>query len=135
MNIEKISNGSNLSVKIIGRLDTTTAPELDNFMRENLDGITEELRYAIIIRNTSALDMPTYDILTDSSLDEAFNSVILVSSCISSSVNVLLLYNILVEKRRLGKKEDATLKKKKYIPKKSILTLIFRKTTAYLLVK
>ena len=41
----------------------------------NLDGITEELRYAIIIRNTSALDMPTYDILTDSDGDEAFNSL------------------------------------------------------------
>lgn len=48
----------------------------DNYYSNlNLDGITEELRYAIIIRNTSALDMPTYDILTDSSLDEAFNSL------------------------------------------------------------
>ncbi len=43
MNIEKINDGSNLTVKIIGRLDTTTAPELDNFMRENLEGITDLL--------------------------------------------------------------------------------------------
>ena len=43
MTLEKINDGSKLTVKIIGRLDTTTAPELDNFMRENLNGVTDLL--------------------------------------------------------------------------------------------
>lgn len=48
----------------------------DNYYSNlNLEGITGKVGYAVVIRNTSALDMPTSDILTDSSLDENFNSL------------------------------------------------------------
>ena len=43
MKLEKISNGSDLTVKIIGRLDTTTAPQLDSFLRDSLAGVTSLL--------------------------------------------------------------------------------------------
>ncbi len=43
MKLEKISNGSDLTVKIIGRLDTTTAPQLDTFLRDSLSGVTSLL--------------------------------------------------------------------------------------------
>lgn len=36
MNIEKIVNGENYIVSISGRLDTATAPQLENFLGENL---------------------------------------------------------------------------------------------------
>ena len=40
LNIEKKTNGTELSVALTGRLDTTTAPELEKELKENLDGIT-----------------------------------------------------------------------------------------------
>jgi len=40
MTIEKNLNGTELSVAIAGRLDTTTAPELDASLKESLDGVT-----------------------------------------------------------------------------------------------
>ncbi|MCR5637051.1 MAG: STAS domain-containing protein [Clostridiales bacterium] len=43
MKLEKIANGSDLTVKIIGRLDTTTAPQLDSFLRDSLSGVTSLL--------------------------------------------------------------------------------------------
>ena len=43
MKLEKISNGSDLTVKIIGRLDTTTAPQLDSFLKDSLSGVTSLL--------------------------------------------------------------------------------------------
>ena len=43
MKLEKISNGSDLTVNIIGRLDTTTAPQLDNFLKDCLSGVTNLL--------------------------------------------------------------------------------------------
>ena len=51
MNIEKNQNGSELVVKVIGRVDTVTAPELESQVKELLEGITnlelnlEELEY------------------------------------------------------------------------------------------
>lgn len=51
MNIEKNQNGSELVVKVIGRVDTVTAPELESQVKESLEGITnlelnlEELEY------------------------------------------------------------------------------------------
>lgn len=51
MNIEKNQNGSELVVKVIGRVDTVTAPELESQVKESLKGITnlelnlEELEY------------------------------------------------------------------------------------------
>ncbi len=43
MKLEKIGTGSDLTVKIIGRLDTTTAPQLDSFLRDSLSGVTNLL--------------------------------------------------------------------------------------------
>ncbi len=40
LNIEKKTNGSELTVALTGRLDTTTAPELEKELKENLDGVT-----------------------------------------------------------------------------------------------
>ncbi len=40
MNIEKITNGSKLTLKLDGRLDTTTAPELEAVIKENITGVT-----------------------------------------------------------------------------------------------
>lgn len=41
MNIKKTAEGSKLTVKVEGRVDTSTAPELENEMKESIDGITE----------------------------------------------------------------------------------------------
>lgn len=42
MTIEKKAEGSQLELKVSGRLDTMTAPELENVIKENLNG-TEKL--------------------------------------------------------------------------------------------
>ena len=39
-NISKETNGSNLTIALSGRLDTTTAPELESELKGSLDGIT-----------------------------------------------------------------------------------------------
>jgi anti-sigma B factor antagonist len=50
MTIEKTQNGAELNLKVVGRLDTTTAPQLEAEIKQ-LDGITnlifdfEELEY------------------------------------------------------------------------------------------
>ena len=41
MQINKTQNGSNLTIALIGRLDTVTAPQLDACLAESLDGITD----------------------------------------------------------------------------------------------
>ncbi len=41
MNIEKNQNGSTLTVALEGRLDTTTAPQLENELLTALNGISE----------------------------------------------------------------------------------------------
>ncbi|MBP3810976.1 MAG: STAS domain-containing protein [Clostridiales bacterium] len=38
LNIEKKSHGNNLDIALEGRLDTTTAPELETIVRTGLDG-------------------------------------------------------------------------------------------------
>ena len=40
MEIQKTLTGTNLTVKLEGRLDTTTAPKLEKELRGNVDGIT-----------------------------------------------------------------------------------------------
>ncbi len=40
LNIEKKGNGPELTVALSGRLDTTTAPELEAELKESLDGVT-----------------------------------------------------------------------------------------------
>ena len=40
MTINKIQNGTELTVELGGRLDTTTAPELEGVMKGSLDGVT-----------------------------------------------------------------------------------------------
>lgn len=40
MNIKKKKDGSTLTVKISGRIDTATAPEVDKCINQNLDGVT-----------------------------------------------------------------------------------------------
>lgn len=39
LNIEKQANGNELSVILEGRLDTTTAPQLESEIKESLDGV------------------------------------------------------------------------------------------------
>ena len=41
MDIVKNQNGNHLDVSIIGRLDTTTAPQLEELVKTALDGVTE----------------------------------------------------------------------------------------------
>ena len=41
MTIEKKQNGSSLTIAVQGRLDTTTAPDLENEIKSSLDGVTE----------------------------------------------------------------------------------------------
>ena len=39
MTIEKNLNGAELIVKVVGRLDTTTAPELETSLKESFEGL------------------------------------------------------------------------------------------------
>ena len=41
MTIEKVQNGTELIVKVSGRLDTTTAPELEGELKGSMEGITD----------------------------------------------------------------------------------------------
>ena len=41
MTIEKNLNGTELNVKVSGRLDTTTAPELEASLNESYNGVTK----------------------------------------------------------------------------------------------
>jgi len=41
MNITENKNGNQLSLSLEGRLDTTTAPELEKVIKSSLDGVTE----------------------------------------------------------------------------------------------
>ena len=41
MTIDKKSNGSELTITLVGRLDTTTAPELEKELKTCLDGVTD----------------------------------------------------------------------------------------------
>ena len=40
MNIQKTVNGTTLTVKLEGRLDTTTSPKLEEELRGSVDGLT-----------------------------------------------------------------------------------------------
>ena len=40
MTIDKQINGSELTISLTGRLDTTTAPELEAVIKENITGVT-----------------------------------------------------------------------------------------------
>lgn len=41
MNINKTAEGGFLKIKVDGRLDTTTAPQLEEELKASLDGVTE----------------------------------------------------------------------------------------------
>ena len=41
MIIEKIQNGAELNLKVVGRLDTTTAPQLEAEFKDSLTGVTK----------------------------------------------------------------------------------------------
>ncbi|MBQ1536667.1 MAG: STAS domain-containing protein [Ruminococcus sp.] len=41
MTINKEAKGSKLTMAIEGRVDTTTAPELDNQLKESIEGVTD----------------------------------------------------------------------------------------------
>lgn len=41
MDIKKNVNGSNLTLELSGRLDTVTAPQLEEELRSSLDGVTQ----------------------------------------------------------------------------------------------
>ena len=40
LNIEKKTDGTELGVSLTGRLDTTTAPELEKELKDSLDGVS-----------------------------------------------------------------------------------------------
>lgn len=40
MTIQKTMNGTDMTIALSGRLDTTTAPELEREVKENLSGVT-----------------------------------------------------------------------------------------------
>lgn len=55
MTINKNSNGTSLVIKVEGRLDTTTAPQIEAELKESLDGISElELDFAALEYISSA---------------------------------------------------------------------------------
>ena len=41
MTINKTQNGSELAVALVGRLDTTTSPQLEQELKASLDGVTQ----------------------------------------------------------------------------------------------
>ena len=41
MTIEKITNDNELTIILNGRLDTTTAPQLETELKQNISGVTE----------------------------------------------------------------------------------------------
>lgn len=41
LNIDKKQEQETLNIALEGRLDTTTAPELENVLKDSLDGVTE----------------------------------------------------------------------------------------------
>ena len=41
MDINKTADGNKLTVEVIGRLDTTTAPSLETELKSNLDGVED----------------------------------------------------------------------------------------------
>lgn len=41
MEISKVRNGEKLSIKLSGRLDTTTAPKLEAELKQSIDGVKE----------------------------------------------------------------------------------------------
>ena len=41
LNINKTVNGSQLTITLEGRLDTTTAPELEQELKASMDGVTD----------------------------------------------------------------------------------------------
>lgn len=41
LNLGKKANGSELTIALVGRLDTTTAPKLDADVKQSLDGVTD----------------------------------------------------------------------------------------------
>ena len=41
MTIEKMANGTELTMSIVGRLDTTTAPQLEAALKESYAGVTK----------------------------------------------------------------------------------------------
>ena len=48
MTIEKQEQGSTLNVAVLGRLDTTTAPQLEAELKRSIDGITELARISLL---------------------------------------------------------------------------------------
>jgi len=41
LNINKVSDGARLTVALKGRLDTTTAPELEKSLKESVEGVAQ----------------------------------------------------------------------------------------------
>ena len=57
LNITKNTNASELTVSLTGRLDTTTAPELEKELKTSLDGVT-----------TLVIDMTALDYISSAGL-------------------------------------------------------------------
>ena len=55
MNINFNKNGDNLNLVLEGRLDTTTAPKLDDFLKDNLMGEKDIITYRSIAVDNSGM--------------------------------------------------------------------------------
>ena len=53
MTINKTLDGSALTIAVEGRLETTTAPELEAVVKNELDGVTE-----LVFEQSGALGLP-----------------------------------------------------------------------------
>ena len=55
LNIEKKSEGNNLSFALSGRLDTTTAPDLEKEVKDNIEGVEKlDFDFADLVYISSA---------------------------------------------------------------------------------
>ena len=60
LNITKNANGSDLKVILEGRLDTTTAPQLEAALNESLSGVTAHKLEAALVEDLSGFTDLTF---------------------------------------------------------------------------
>ena len=79
MEIIKTKNGMTLEVKILGRLDTNTAPELDDNIKKDIDSV-----------ETIELDLKELDYISSAGL----RTVLVIHKAMSAKKGKLVIKNI-----------------------------------------
>ena len=79
MEIIKTKNGMTLEVKILGRLDTNTAPELDDNIKKDIDNV-----------ETIELDLKELDYISSAGL----RTVLVIHKAMSAKKGKLVIKNI-----------------------------------------